>query len=236
MGAGRSQGEPGGARRAVVAVAATVAAVVALPGCARPRPSGAGNVPVVVPSSPEQVTAVTIRAHGATVRLTRDARGAWSVSKGEPEALALWIGELDTLLPLHAYRSFTVRRLDPAYGLDRPALAFAVRDSGGGVRAVSVGRQTLDGEGFYAKVAGAPAVFIITRDAASAIVSVATGQPFTFPLGKDEQRRVDLADHLSTGQATPNDGQPGATGSDQQTVDPWLQQALDSGAAVPGGG
>jgi hypothetical protein len=199
--------------------AAVAVAVVAVGACGRAdRPAAPTAVEVAAPS----VRSVTVQVGERRVRFTQDGQRVWHATEGASgEAAALLLAAEDRLFPLRGYRLVEHPGDDPQFGLNPPAATFTV-SSGEGETSVAIGAATFNGGGYYARVAGRPGdLFLLPRSILADLQSLVEGRPVAPPQPEDER----IARALAGGDGPPDDG----------SENPWVRQALESGATLPSG-
>jgi len=127
----------------------------------------------------------------------------------------------DRLFPLRGYRLLEHPGDNPQFGLNPPAATFTVF-SGEGETTVAIGAATFNGGGYYARVARRPGdLFLLPRSILADLQSLVEGRPVAPPQPEDER----IARVLAGGGGPPDDG----------SENPWVRQALESGATLPSG-
>lgn len=169
----------------------------------------------------DSVARVTVEHGSSRVQLIRSEGGLWAPGKGAtPQIAALMFEAESSVLPLRAYRRFSVEHFDPAYGLDAPTITFTVESSAGRRFVVRLGEATPTRGGYYAQLDGDPRVYAVIAQAYKDLLSVATGVRFFDPL---PQEVIDAFEDVV------------ATEDPEEVTNPWLGQILDveRGHAVP---
>lgn len=213
--------------RLAAALAALPLVAGGLSACGDDGPTGIDTA--VIPVTPEQMSAVTFIANGASAKFdVKD--GQFSAGPGGTAESAALLNASDTTFPVLAYRVMSdASPTNPDFGLVASRTAqppkecgsgchMFVTDTAGKTYELTVGAQTFNYAGYYASVEDDPRVFLLISATVAQLISMATGRPFAFPRTQQELQLDAKTQQLA--EEAQGRGDPAAN------YDPYLRQVL----------
>lgn len=160
----------------VVLVAVGVYAIRSRPGPALPHPA-----PALMPCEPDRTVGLRIAGKADELATQRDAaNGGWSLTRPRPgpgDATAIE-GLLNTLSQLRPIESLAGTAPGQDLGLEPPAATISCSLRSGASYTLSVGGQSFDGNGHYARVGGDPKLYVIPAAEVSRFQKALEQPPF----------------------------------------------------------
>ncbi len=202
--------------RTLAVTGAVLVASTGLSACGKEGPTSLNIAAIDV--QPDDVVKAVFTGGKKTAEIEQ-LQGIWVAQKGATaEGAVLLEGGEDRVFPVNAYRIIEgYDQNNPLYGLTKGSgRSMEITDSSGKVWRLTVGNQTFNLAGFYAKVDGDPKIYLITALQVADIISFATGSQFAFPLTA-KYREVDRRLEGAAGEGLKDD---------TPDYHPWLKQVM----------
>jgi hypothetical protein len=165
-----------------------------------------------VPVQSADAYQVLVQSGGIRVELLHSPGGAWRPGGGATnETVSVMMGAEARLLPLLAYRRFTVDAKDPAFGLSKSTVTYTVQNQTAHSWNVHIGGPTPTGAGYYVQVDGDPHVYAVVPSIIYDLRSLLAGTRIKAPVDPSVQAVLNSETK---------------TQDPEEVTNPWLAQVL----------